>query len=116
MSEHANFCELYRKVRVVPCISLNPHIGSFSFQVTSPYGNNLHHIENVTHGQFAFTTTESGNYLACFWIDGEHKEGVGATLSLDWRTGIAARDWDSVARKEKIEVTSLKALFAGFFK
>lgn len=83
--------------------------------MTSPYGNNLHHIENVTHGQFAFTTTESGNYLACFWIDGEHKEGVGATLSLDWRTGIAARDWDSVARKEKIEVTSLKALFAGFF-
>lgn len=81
-----------------------------SARVTSPYGNNLHHIENVTHGQFAFTTTESGNYLACFWIDGEHKEGVGATLSLDWRTGIAARDWDSVARKEKIEGVELELL------
>nr|GMD81806.1 transmembrane emp24 domain-containing protein p24delta3-like [Ipomoea batatas] len=45
-------------------------VPSFSVKVTSPYGNNLHHQENVTHGQFAFTTTESGNYLACFWMDG----------------------------------------------
>lgn len=82
--------------------------------MTSPYGNNLHHVENVTHGQFAFTTTESGSYLACFWLDGEHQEGVGATLNLDWRSGIAARDWDSVAKKQKVEVTSLKAVFAGF--
>jgi len=85
-----------------------------SLQVTSPYGNNLHHVENVTHGQFAFTTTESGSYLACFWLDGEHQEGVGATLNLDWRSGIAARDWDSVAKKQKVEVTYLEAVFAGF--
>lgn len=25
-------------------------------------------------------------------------------LSLDWKIGIATRDWDSVAKKEKIEV------------
>ncbi|KAK3023154.1 hypothetical protein RJ639_043829, partial [Escallonia herrerae] len=76
--------------------------------VTSPYGNNLHHQQNVTHGQFAFTTIEGGNYLACFWIDGNHPRSKGVTVSLDWRTGIAAKDWESVARKEKIEGIELE--------
>jgi len=80
--------------------------------VTSPYGNNLHHNENVTHGQFAFTTSESGNYLACFWVDTKHQEsGVETTISLEWKTGIAAKDWDSVARKEKIEVINNYSVF-----
>lgn len=83
---------------------LNPNVEGFTRQVTSPYGNNLYHQENVTHGQFAFTTTESGNYMACFWLDSKHQEGGETTLSLDWRTGIAGRDWDSIARIEKIEV------------
>jgi p24 family protein delta-1 len=72
-------------------------------QVTSPYGNTLHHNENVTVGQFAFTTTEAGNYLACFWIDNDIKE-AGVNVNIDWKIGIAAKDWDSVAKKEKIEV------------
>jgi len=72
--------------------------------VTSPYGNNLHHKENTTHGNIAFTTQEAGNYLACFWVD-SHSQGVGeVNVNLDWKIGIAAKDWDSVARKEKIEV------------
>ncbi|KAL9313588.1 hypothetical protein ACSQ67_019040 [Phaseolus vulgaris] len=80
-----------------------------SAKVTSPYGNNLHHNENVTHGQFAFTTTESGNYVACFWVDTKHQESGGeTTISLEWKTGIAAKDWDSVARKEKIEGVELE--------
>ncbi|KAF9608440.1 hypothetical protein IFM89_009806, partial [Coptis chinensis] len=62
--------------------------------VTSPYGNNLHHQENVTQGQFAFTTSEAGNYLACFWVDG-HNHGGGASVNLDWKIGIAAKDWES---------------------
>lgn len=82
------------------------------FQVTSPYGNNLHLSENVTHGQFAFTTTEAGNYLACFWLtDLKHEAGVEISVNLDWRTGIAAKDWESVARKEKIEVTTSSSPF-----
>lgn len=76
-------------------------------QVTSPYGHDLHHTSNVTSGHFAFTTTESGSYLACFWLDGIHHSGKGAIVNLDWKVGIAARDWDSVAKKEKIEVIGL---------
>ncbi|XP_022149335.1 transmembrane emp24 domain-containing protein p24delta3-like [Momordica charantia] len=85
------------------------HAPTISVKVTSPYGNNLHLSENVTHGQFAFTTTEAGNYLACFWLtDLKHEAGVEISVNLDWRTGIAAKDWESVARKEKIEGVELE--------
>ncbi|KAF7803637.1 transmembrane emp24 domain-containing protein p24delta3-like [Senna tora] len=77
-------------------------------KVTSPYGNTLHHKENATDGQFAFTTQETGNYLACFWVHGQNEAGGDVSVNLDWRTGIAAKDWDSVARKEKIEGVELE--------
>lgn len=80
---------------------------TITLKVTSPYGNTLHHKENVKSGQFAFTTTEPGNYLACFSIDSADK-GVGASVNLDWKIGIAAKDWDSVAKKEKIEGVELE--------
>lgn len=75
--------------------------------MTSPYGNNLHTRENTTHGQFAFTTHEAGNYLSCFWVDGYTHGGGNVSVNLDWKTGIAAKDWESVARKEKLEVRTL---------
>lgn len=79
---------------------------TISAKVTSPYGNTLHTNVNVTHGQFAFTTNEAGLYLACFWVD---QQGSGAvSMNLDWKTGIAAKDWESVARKEKIEGVELE--------
>ncbi|OIW14492.1 hypothetical protein TanjilG_12085 [Lupinus angustifolius] len=82
------------------------HLHTISAKVTSPYGNNLHHNENVTHGQFAFTTIESGNYLACFWLEGNHQGS--ATISLEWKTGISAKDWETVAKKERIEGVELE--------
>ncbi|KAL2477527.1 Transmembrane emp24 domain-containing protein p24delta3 [Forsythia ovata] len=81
---------------------------TISTKVTSPYGNTLHHLENATHGQFAFTTSEAGNYLACFWVDGHNPGGGGISVNIDWKTGIAAKDWESVARKEKIEGVELE--------
>lgn len=76
-----------------------------SAKVTSPYGNTVYHKENVTNGQFAFTTNEMGSYVACFWVEGNHQS---ATLNLDWKTGIAAKDWDTVAKKEHIEGVELE--------
>ncbi|XP_044488285.1 transmembrane emp24 domain-containing protein p24delta3-like [Mangifera indica] len=84
------------------------YIPTIAVKVTSPYGNNLHHKENVTHGQFAFTTQEAGNYLACFWVDSHNGAAREATVNIDWKTGIAAKDWESVARKEKIEGVELE--------
>jgi hypothetical protein len=84
--------------------------------VTSPYGNDLHHNENATVGSFAFTTQESGNYLACFWVDNHHGGVAGdVNLNLDWKIGVAAKDWDSVARKEKIEVNILMNMLMNMY-
>ncbi|CAI9114614.1 OLC1v1015372C1 [Oldenlandia corymbosa var. corymbosa] len=81
---------------------------AISVKVTSPYGSNIHHEEKVTHGQFAFTASEDGDYVACFSVVGEHKGGKGATVGIDWKTGIAAKDWESVAKKEKIDGLELE--------
>ncbi|KAL2343155.1 hypothetical protein Fmac_004440 [Flemingia macrophylla] len=83
------------------------HNPTIAVKVTSPYGNNIHLNENTTHGNFAFTTQEAGNYLACFWVD-SHNQGGEVNVNLDWKIGIAAKDWDSVARKEKIEGVELE--------
>jgi hypothetical protein len=43
--------------------------------------------------------------LACFWVDGGNHGGGEVSVNLDWKIGIAAKYWDSVAKKEKIEVS-----------
>jgi hypothetical protein len=73
--------------------------------VTSPYGNQLYHQENVQSGHFAFTAKESGNYLACFWLQNA-PPNVNVNLALDWKTGFSAKDWASIAKKDKLEVQS----------
>lgn len=41
-----------------------------------------------------------------------HAPGAKAvTIGIDWKTGISAKDWESVARKEKIEVSSQVYIF-----
>ncbi|KAL6492872.1 hypothetical protein OROGR_032631 [Orobanche gracilis] len=84
--------------------TINP---SITVKVTSPYGNNLYHQEKVSHGQFAFTTTEIGNYMSCFSAESDH-HGKKVTVGIEWKTGIAAKDWESVAKKEKIEGLELE--------
>ncbi|KAF2293794.1 hypothetical protein GH714_004800 [Hevea brasiliensis] len=86
----------------------NSRLPAISVKVSSPYGNNLHQKDNVTHGQFAFTTQEAGSYLVCFWVEGRNSGGGDVSVNLDWKTGIAAKDWESVARKEKIEGVELE--------
>ncbi|KAG5391046.1 hypothetical protein IGI04_032587 [Brassica rapa subsp. trilocularis] len=85
--------------------SLKPTI---SAKVTSPYGNNLHHSENVTHGEFAFTTKESGNYIACFWADAKSHGNKDVSINVEWKTGIATKDWASIAKREKLEGVELE--------
>lgn len=44
--------------------------------------------------------------MACFWVDStHHPQANPLTLGIDWKIGIAAKDWDSVAKKEKIEAS-----------
>lgn len=82
-----------------------PH--NISVKVTSPYGNSLYSTENVSSGQFTFTTHESGIYVACLWIPNA-SQGAVTTVDLDWKVGIAAKDWQTIARKDKIEGVELE--------
>jgi hypothetical protein len=50
-------------------LRLSLFLPALFMQVTSPYGDVLHHSDKVTLGQFAFTAAESGNYLACFKVE-----------------------------------------------
>jgi len=80
---------------------------SVTAKVTSPHGNQLHYQENVQSGQFAFTSKESGNYMACFWLRNT-SPNVNVNLALDWKTGVSAKDWASIAKKDKLEGLELE--------
>lgn len=86
-------------------VSENP--SKISVKVTSPYGSSVHSQDHVSKGEFAFTATEAGDYTACFWIPDASK-GSKVTVDLDWKTGIDAKDWDSIAKREKIDGVELE--------
>ncbi|VFQ59055.1 unnamed protein product [Cuscuta campestris] len=84
---------------------------AMTVQVKSPLGNILyekdHANNNVTAGQFSFTTTAeaAGLYVICFR---SYRTSVNSMVSLDWKIGIFAKDWDSIATTEKIEGLQLE--------
>ena len=54
--------------------------------------------------------------MACFEAEGNSHGNKDISINLDWKTGIAAKDWDSIARKEKIEVRrATSSLFPNSF-
>ena len=77
--------------------------------MTSSSGNNYHHSELVESGQFAFTASEAGDYMACFWA-ADHKPAVTLNIDFDWKTGVAAKDWTNVAKKGSVDVSQLALL------
>ncbi|KAI5061142.1 hypothetical protein GOP47_0023647 [Adiantum capillus-veneris] len=89
-------------------ISDNAH-HTVSVKVTSPYGTVLHNAEVVQSGRFSFTTSEAGVYTACFWLP-TSETGLTLHVELDWKIGVAAKDWDAVAKKDKIEGIELELI------
>ncbi|KAL8511783.1 hypothetical protein ACS0TY_018279 [Phlomoides rotata] len=42
-------------------------------------------------------------------VDGNYSANVGSlSINMEWKTGVAVKDWESVARKEKIEGIELE--------
>ncbi|CAL9082482.1 unnamed protein product [Musa acuminata var. zebrina] len=71
-------------------------------RVTSPYGNSIHYADLVDSGNFAFTSNEEGDYLACLWAP-DHKPPATMVVEFEWRTGVTAKDWPNVAKKGQID-------------
>ncbi|KAG0471745.1 hypothetical protein HPP92_016291 [Vanilla planifolia] len=84
-----------------------PESHKITVRVSSPYGNNMHYADRVESGNFAFTSSEAGDYMACFWAL-DHRPSVTITLEFDWRTGVAAKDWTNVAKKGQIGAMELE--------
>ncbi|KAK1307685.1 Transmembrane emp24 domain-containing protein p24delta10 [Acorus calamus] len=84
-----------------------PDSHKITVRLTSPYGNNIHFGDQVESGNFAFTSTEAGDYLACFWA-GDHKPPLTIPVEFEWKTGMAAKDWTNVAKKGQIDVMELE--------
>lgn len=72
--------------------------------MTSAYGNSYHYSDHVTEGHYAFQAVEAGDYMACFFAS-DHKPAVTLTVDFDWKSGVAAKDWTSVAKKGSVEVS-----------
>lgn len=72
--------------------------------MTSAYGNSYHSSENVQSGQFAFQAAEEGDYMACFFAV-DHQPSLKIPIEFDWRSGVAAKDWNNVAKKGSVDVS-----------
>lgn len=42
--------------------------------------------------------------MTCFWAP-DHNPPTMLTVDLDWRTGVAAKDWSNVAKKGQVDVS-----------
>ncbi|PKA59444.1 Transmembrane emp24 domain-containing protein p24delta9 [Apostasia shenzhenica] len=84
-----------------------PDSHKITVRVSSPHGNSIHYADHVDSGDFAFTSSEAGDYLTCFWTL-DHKPTATITVEFDWRTGVAAKDWTNVAKKGQIDVMELE--------
>ncbi|CAI8590836.1 unnamed protein product [Vicia faba] len=80
-----------------------PDSHKITVRVRSPYGNNFHFGNHVGSGNFAFTTTEAGDYTACFSVL-ERKPAITVTIDFEWRTGTAEKYWYKIAKKDQVEV------------
>ncbi|XP_011035796.1 PREDICTED: transmembrane emp24 domain-containing protein p24delta9 [Populus euphratica] len=84
-----------------------PDAHKLNVRVTSPYGNNYHHGDQVDSGNFAFTAAEAGDYTTCFTAP-DHKPETTVAIEFEWKTGVAAKDWSKIAKKEQLEVMEIE--------
>ncbi len=45
--------------------------------------------------------------MACFWIPHATPGVQTLNVELDWKTGVAAKDWGEIAKKDKLDVREL---------
>ncbi|KAE9613703.1 hypothetical protein Lal_00016070 [Lupinus albus] len=84
-----------------------PDSHRFSVVVKSPFGNNYHNGDRIQSGQFGFLAAESGDYVTCFTAT-EHDPKATLTIDFEWKSGVAAKDWSTVAKRGQVDVMELE--------
>ncbi|GMJ04126.1 hypothetical protein like AT1G26690 [Hibiscus trionum] len=89
-----------------------PDSHKLTVKVSSPYGHIYHIGDDADSGNFSFTAAENGAYTACF-LAINHQPPERITIDFVWRTGIAAKDWSTVAKKGQVDTMEfeLKKLY-----
>ncbi|KAI8013384.1 Transmembrane emp24 domain-containing protein p24delta9 [Camellia lanceoleosa] len=59
--------------------------------------------------RFLFKVPRS-DYMTCFWAL-DHKPQSTITIDFDWKTGVAAKDWNNVAKKGTIDSLIANGIF-----
>eukprot|EP01025_Chloroclados_australasicus_P047805 TRINITY_DN5393_c2_g1_i3.p2 TRINITY_DN5393_c2_g1~~TRINITY_DN5393_c2_g1_i3.p2 ORF type:complete len:211 (+),score=26.98 TRINITY_DN5393_c2_g1_i3:89-721(+) len=80
---------------------------AIDLKVDNPKGFPLYNQKQQTEGQFVFTTDMAGDYKACFSVK-TMSIAQNARIRLDWKTGVAAKDWDSIAKKENLNAMAME--------
>lgn len=76
-------------------------------KVEDPHGTILHESTGKAEGQFAFTSKQAGEYKACFAVR-DIQTAYQTKFKLDWRTGVAATDWNAIAKKEHLDALTVE--------
>ncbi|KAL7110157.1 hypothetical protein ACP275_05G007300 [Erythranthe tilingii] len=84
-----------------------PDSHQVTVRVTSAYGNNYHSSDNVKEGHFGFQAVEAGDYMACFFATAS-KPSTTMTVDFDWKSGVAAKDWSNVAKKDSVDLMEIE--------
>ncbi|KAK6931268.1 GOLD domain [Dillenia turbinata] len=69
--------------------------------VSNDHGRSYHYADKVESGQFSFTAIDEGSHFACFYVSDATQEST-VTIDFEWKTGVEAVDWASVAKREKL--------------
>lgn len=84
---------------------------ALNVKVEDPKGVVIYNQASQVSGQFAFTSKVSGDYKACFTAP-DVETALDTKIRLDWKTGVAATDWEEIAKKENLDAmaTELRKL------
>ncbi|XP_072998266.1 transmembrane emp24 domain-containing protein p24delta9-like [Typha latifolia] len=96
----------YARYRVVSSFSSTTNL-TVSTRVSDPFGETIHHAEEVERGEFSFQAEETGKHTACFWSPRFEISGL-VSVEVEWKTGIRARDWKAVVKKGDIDVMEME--------
>lgn len=74
-----------------------------------PDGSEMWALERVTKGQYGFSTPVEGDYKICFLPSDTSNPGALDThkIRLQWKTGVAATDWDNIAKRTKVDAMAM---------
>ncbi|GJW66239.1 fructose-bisphosphate aldolase-lysine N-methyltransferase, chloroplastic [Tanacetum coccineum] len=93
---------------------VNPHEGhplpehhKIYVALYSEKGNEYHKENAVESGKFALAVEEDGKHTICFATI-NHQPKVNTSVELNWRSGVAAKDWSNVAKKGSIDAMELE--------